>query len=166
MLLGAQLTDPDDGTVVDLVEPRIKAGVLLAAPGNGGADLSAYAYENYRFFRDISFAGMTTPALVVTGDADVSPHLTVRGADWHADPYTLSSGRKSLLTLKGGGHGLGGIAGYDAAETDDESIERVAAVQRLTWAYLRSALYAEDPAWATACAALEKLDRLGSVEGK
>jgi pimeloyl-ACP methyl ester carboxylesterase len=166
MLLGAQLTDPDDGTLVDLAEPRIKAGVLLAAPGNGGDDLSAYAYENYSFFRHISFAGMTTPALVVTGDADVSPHLTVRGADWHADPYRLSSGPKSLLTLKGGGHGLGGIAGYDAAETDDESIERVAVVQRLTWAYLRSALYPEDTAWSEACAALDGLAALGRVEAR
>jgi pimeloyl-ACP methyl ester carboxylesterase len=166
MLLGAQLTDPDDGTLVDLAEPRIKAGVLLAAPGNGGDDLSAYAYENYSFFRHISFAGMTTPALVVTGDADVSPHLTVRGADWHADPYRLSSGPKSLLTLKGSGHGLGGIAGYDAAETDDESIERVAVVQRLTWAYLRSALYPEDTAWSEACAALDGLAALGRVEAR
>jgi predicted dienelactone hydrolase len=166
MLLGARLTDPDDGTVIDLAEPRIKAGVLLAAPGNGGADLSAYAYENYSFFRHISFADMTTPALVVTGDADVSPHLTVRGADWHADPYALSSGPKSLLTLTGGGHGLGGIAGYDAAETDDESIERVAAVQRLTWAYLRTALYPEDAAWSKACAALEEVAALGRVEAR
>jgi hypothetical protein len=37
---------------------------------------------------------MTTPALVVVGDDDVSPHLTVRGADWHADPYFLSPGPK------------------------------------------------------------------------
>ncbi len=96
MLLGARLTDPDDGTVVDMTEPRIKAGVLLAPPGNGngGADLSAFAVENAPFFRDPSFAEMTTPALVVVGDDDVSPHLTVRGADWHADPYFLSPGPK------------------------------------------------------------------------
>ena len=169
MLLGARLTD-EEGKVVDLLEPRIKAGILLTPPGNGngGKDLSAYAAENMPVFRSPSFAEMTTPALVVVGDADASPHLTVRGADWHADPYTLSTGPKSLLTLFGSGHLLGGVSGYDAAETTDESPERVALVQRLTWAYLRSALYSEDPAWATARAALEldEINELGKVESK
>ena len=36
LLLGAGLNDPGTGSVVHLVEPRIKAGVLLAAPGRGG----------------------------------------------------------------------------------------------------------------------------------
>ena len=36
LLLGARLTDPRDGTEVNLAEPRITAGVLLAAPGRGG----------------------------------------------------------------------------------------------------------------------------------
>lgn len=74
---------------------------------------------------------MTTPTLVVVGDNDVSPHLTVRGADWHADPYYYGTGPKCLVAAFGAGHGLGGLAGYDVAETDDESPERVAAVQRL-----------------------------------
>ncbi len=154
MLLGARLTDPNDGTEVDMADSRIKAGVLLAAPGRGEADLSAFAAEHYSFFLHTSFAEMTTPALVVAGDNDVSPHLTVRGADWHADPYFLSTGPKCLLTLFGAEHGLGGVAGYDVAETTDENPERVAAVQQLSWAYLRSTLYPEDPAWHTACAAL------------
>ncbi len=118
MLLGAQLTD-EDGTKVNLIEPRIKAGVLLTPPGNGGADLGGFAVE-IPFFRQPSFAEMTTPTLVVVGDQDVSPHLTMRGADWHADPYRLSTGPKCLLTLFGAGHGLGGISGYDVAETTDE----------------------------------------------
>jgi predicted dienelactone hydrolase len=154
MLLGARLTDPKDGTEVDMADSRIKAGVLLSAPGRGGADLSAFAAEHYSFFLHSSFAEMTTPALVVAGDKDVSPHLTVRGADWHADPYFLSTGPKCLLTLFGAGHSLGGVAGYDAAETTDESPERLAAVQQLTWAYLRTALYPEDTAWPAARAAL------------
>lgn len=167
MLLGARLTDAEDGGEIDLADPRIKAGVLLAAPGNGGADLSAVAAERYSFFSSFSFAHMATPALVVAGDNDVSPHLTVRGADWHADPYRLSPGRKSLLTLDGGEHGLGGIAGYDAAETTDESPERVAVVQRMSWAWLRTALYPEDPAWPLACAALTDAPvPLGRVENK
>jgi len=166
MLLGARLTDPEDGTIVDVIEPRIKAGVLLGPLGNGGADLSPLAAENYTFFRHPSFAEMTTPTLVVVGDSDVSPHLTVRGADWHADPYFLSTGPKCLLTLVGGHHGFGGVSGYDVAETTDESPERLAVVQRLTWAYLRSTLYPKDPAWSTACAALEGLSALGRVECK
>jgi predicted dienelactone hydrolase len=154
MLLGARLIDPEDATEVDLADSRIKAGVLLAAPGRGGADLSAFAAEQYPFFLHSSFAEMRTPTLVVAGDKDVSPYLTVRGADWHADPYFLSPGPKCLLTLFGAEHGLGGIAGYDAAETTDEHPERLAAVQQLTRAYLRTALYPEDPAWPAACAAL------------
>lgn len=166
MLLGARLID-EEGAVVDLAEPRIKAGILLAAPGSGGADLSAYASEQIPFFRHPSFAEMTTPALVVAGDNDVSPYLTVRGADWFADSYFLSAGPKCLLTLMGAEHGLGGISGYDAAETTDENPERVAVVQRLTWAYLRTALYPEDPAWSAACAALKNSSHpLGRVECK
>lgn len=167
MLLGARLTDPQDGTEVDLAEPRIRAGVLLAAPGGGGADLSAFAAERYPVFQSPNFAEMKTPALVVAGDQDISPHLTTRGADWHADPYFLSPGPKCLLTLFGGKHGLGGISGYDAAETTDENPGRVEAVGRLTWAYLRSALDPGDPAWSAACAALMgSPDPLGRVECK
>ena len=93
---------------------------------------------------------MTTPALVVAGDKDASAHLTVLGPEWHTDPYFLSPGPKSLLTLFGAEHGLGGVAGYDAAETTDEDPERVAAVARLAWAYLRTELYPGDPAWQAA----------------
>lgn len=168
MLLGARLVDPDDGSVVDLTEPRIKAGVLLSAPGDGagGADLSALANERYSFLRHPRFTEMAAPALVVAGDADASPYLTPRGADWHADPYRLSPGPKCLLTLFGGEHLLGGVSGYDAGETTDENPERVAAVQRLTWAYLRSALYPGDCAWSEACAALSAISGLGEVDCK
>ena len=36
-------------------------------------------------------------------------------------PYRLSIGPKCLLTVLNREHGLGGISGYDAAETPDES---------------------------------------------
>lgn len=150
LLLGARLTDPLDGTEVDLAEPRIGAGVLLAAPGRGGDALSESAARDLPFLLTTDFSTMTTPALVIAGDKDDSAHLTVRGAGWHADPYVLSPGPKTLLTLSGAEHGLGGIAGYDVAETTDEDPARLSAVQRLTWAYLRSALYAGDPAWRAA----------------
>jgi predicted dienelactone hydrolase len=167
LLLGARLTDPHDGTEVHLAEPRIKAGVLLAAPGRGGDALSDFAAANYSFFLTTDFSEMTTPALVVAGDKDASAHLTVRGPDWHTDPYVLSPGPKSLLTLFDAEHGLGGVSGYDVAETTDENPERVSAVQRLTWAYLRSELYPGDSAWQTARDALTAgPDPLGRVESK
>lgn len=157
MLLGARLTDPKDENAqdVNLIEPRIKVGVLLAAPGNGGDDLSKYAAENISAMNP-DFSHMTTQALVVVGDSDVSPHLTVRGADWHADAYHHGPGADALLTLVGGKHGLGGISGYDAKETDDEDPDRLAVTQRMTWAYLRSALHDGDHAWTDACAVLEE----------
>jgi fermentation-respiration switch protein FrsA (DUF1100 family) len=166
MLLGARLIDPEDSTLVDVTEPRIKAGVLLAPPGNGGKDLSPFATEKVPFFRDMLFDGMESPTLVVVGDKDASKLLTVRGPAWHADPYFLSIGPNSLLTLFGGEHMLGGISGYDAAETTDENIERVSLVQRLSWAYLRTALYPEDRAWPNACAAFELIDTRGNVQNK
>ncbi|MFH8349153.1 alpha/beta hydrolase family protein [Streptomyces sp. NPDC018045] len=167
LLLGARATDPDDGTEVDLTEPRITAGVLLAAPGRGGDALTESIAEVLPFLRAMDFSKMATPTLVVAGDQDDSPHLTARGPDWHADPYVLSPGPKSLLTLFGADHGLGGIAGYDVAETTDENPERVSAVQRLTWAYLRSELYPGDPAWQAARDALASgPDPLGRIESK
>jgi hypothetical protein len=151
---------------VNLAEPRIKVGVLLAAPGRGDA-LSEFAAENYSVLSTTDFSTMTTPALVVAGDRDDSPHLTVAGPDWHADPYLLSPAPKSLLTLFDAEHGLGGISGYDVAETTDENPQRVAAVERLTSAYLRSELYSGDDAWQEARDALATdANPVGRVEGK
>ncbi|MGW7002740.1 alpha/beta hydrolase family protein [Streptomyces sp. NPDC054933] len=167
LLLGARLTDPHDGTEVNLAEPRIKAGVLLAAPGRGGDALTQSVAENLSFFLTTDFSKMTTPTLVVAGDKDDSAHLTVRGPGWHADPYFLSPGPKSLLTLFDAEHGLGGVSGYDVAETTDENPERVSAVQRLTWAYLRTELHPGDSAWQAARDALTAdPNPLGRVESK
>ena len=155
MLLGARLTDTADPDAqdVNLLEPRIKVGVLLAAPGNGGESLSEHARANYTALNP-DFSHMTTRTLVVAGDEDDNPHLTTRGAAWHTDPFHCSPGGDYLLTLKGGKHGLGGIAGYDAKEADDEDPDRLAVTQRMTAAYLRSAFDENDPAWAKACDAL------------
>ena len=166
VLLGARHKAPHDGTAVSLAEPRIQAGVLLAAPGRGDA-LSPHAAERYPFFSTIDFSTMATPALIVAGDKDDSPHLTTAGAKWHADPYHLAPGPKALLTVFGGEHGLGGVSGYDLAETTDENPERVAVVQLLTWAYLRSQLYAADSAWQDAQKTLAgAANPLGRVELK
>lgn len=163
VLLGAQHKDPESGSVLSVAEPRIRAGVLLAAPGRGEA-LSPHAAEHYPFFSTIDFSTMTSPALVVAGDDDASPYLTTAGAQWHMDPYTLAPGPKSLFVVRGGQHGLGGIAGYDAAETTDESPERAAVVQQLSWAYLRSQFWPGELAWQEAQRSLAA--HLGRVESR
>lgn len=144
-LLGLRVIDPETKQGEDLSDARIKAGVLFATAGLGGADLSPFAAEHFPFMNP-SFADMTTPALVVAGDQDDSP-LTVRGPDWMTDPYFLSPGDKSLLTLFGAEHSLGGIPGYEAKETTDENPEQVALIQRVTVAYLRHALGIEESSW-------------------
>lgn len=153
-LLGARVLDSDGSPGDDLSDPRVAAGVLLALTGRGGDDLTPFAVEHLPFLNP-SFDDMKTPALIVAGDQDQSA-LSTRGPDWFTDPYFLSPGNKSLLTLVGAEHSLGGISGYDVAETTDESPERVALIQQLTWAYLRSALYPEDTSWQAVCPALEE----------
>ncbi|MGW1811783.1 alpha/beta hydrolase family protein [Streptomyces sp. NPDC002078] len=166
LLLGARVTDPDEGGEVSLLEPRIKAGVLLAAPGRGDV-LNGPMADALPVLRTIDFSTMTTPTLVVAGDEDDSRHFTDMGPDWHADPYTLAPGPKTLLTLFGAEHGLGGIAGYDAAETTDENPERVAALARLTAAYLHTQLRPSAPTWQAECEALTTdPDPIGRVESK
>jgi predicted dienelactone hydrolase len=165
LLLGATNTDPRTGEKVNQRDDRIKAGVVLGGTGLGGDSLSENAVKRVPFYNS-EFSAMTTPALIVAGDSDDSPHLTTRGPSWHTDPYYLSPGPKDLLTIRGGKHLFGGVSGWSAAETDDESPERLASVQRMTCAYLRSALYEGDDAWAQACKALESLPELGSTERK
>ncbi|MGW2019381.1 alpha/beta hydrolase family protein [Streptomyces sp. NPDC001927] len=163
-LLGARVLDADGAPGEDMSDPRVKAGVLLAATGLGD-DLTPWAAEHFPFMRP-SFTTMTTPALVVAGDKDQS-QLSTRGPDWFTDPYTYSPGPKSLLTLFGAEHSLGGISGYEAAETTDEHPARVALIQRLTTAFLRSALCGEDTGWKTAVAELEETPGpLGTLRSK
>ncbi|MFI8489674.1 alpha/beta hydrolase family protein [Streptomyces rubrogriseus] len=149
ILLGLRVRDPATGEAEDLSDPRVKAGVLLATAGNGGDDLTPFAAQHLPWLRHPDFTHMTTPALVVAGDRDDLP-FTVRGADWTADPYVLSPGRKSLLTLFGAEHFLGGISGYEAAETTDENPAHVALVQRVTLAYLRHTLGVDSTDWTAA----------------
>lgn len=164
MLLGERVTDAD-GTVVDLRDPRITAGVIIAGPGDP-TYLTGPARDRYSFLRTLDFSAMTAPALIVVGDRDVNPMFSDQ-AVFRAGAYTLSPGPKDMLTVFGGEHILGGISGYDAAETTDESPARVELVAQLTWAYLRSALDPADPSWRAACAALrEAPSPLASVDTK
>ncbi|MFI0895671.1 alpha/beta hydrolase family protein [Streptomyces sp. NPDC020983] len=162
-LLGARVLGADGVPGEDMTDGRVRAGVLLALAGLGDAP-TPLAAEHFPFMRP-SFATMGAPALIVAGDRDVSP-LTTRGPDWFTDGYTHSPGPKSLLTLHGAEHSLGGIPGYEAAETTDESPARVGLVRRLSTAYLRSALDPAGPAWDAAVPDAESLTPLGELRSK
>ncbi|GAB3833912.1 alpha/beta hydrolase family protein [Kribbella italica] len=163
VLLGLRVLDPRVGE--DLSDPRVKAGVLIATAGKGGADLTPYAAEHFPFMNP-DFTHLTAPALVVAGDKDDLP-LSHRGPDWTMDPYHLSPGDKSLLTVFGGEHSLGGIAGYEVRETTDEDPDRVSLIQQATWAYLRHALGIESASWAAVQKGLSATSRaIGKIESK
>ncbi|WP_290055731.1 alpha/beta hydrolase family protein [Amycolatopsis solani] len=163
-LLGARATDPAGGALLDLRDPRISAGVLLASTGSaeGMTDTMRERYPELA----CDFSHLSTRTLVVYGENDDQPIATTRGAEWHAEPYHLSPGADALLTLPGAKHYLGGIMGYSLAETDDEDPERLAVTQRMTWAYLQSALNAGDPAWQRATDAIRSDPALGTVHTK
>lgn len=149
LLLGATLQGED------LSDPRISAGILLATPGRGGEDLTGENATRFPFF-DVDFAAITTNTLVVCGDED-DPHFTPRGPEWHADAFqdaTLTD--RDLLTLHGVGHGLGGIAGLDAKETETEAPDVLEALKRLSLAWLRTALGVDPEAWKASRVALEQ----------
>ncbi|MCW7941412.1 chlorophyllase [Streptomyces hygroscopicus] len=163
-LLGARVLDADGVPGEDMSDLRVRAGVLLALTGLGD-DLTPFAAEHFPFMKP-SFDTMATPALIVAGDNDQS-HLSTRGPDWFTDPYTYSPGDKSLLTLFGAEHSLGGIPGHEVAETTDENPARVALIQQLTTAFLRSALQGDDAGWKAAAASLkEDPEPLGTLRSK
>ena len=146
LLLGTRVRGEDFG------DPRITAGLLMAAPGRGGADLTKESAERFPFF-DVDFSTLATRTLVVCGDED-DPHFTARGPDWFADAFHDAPGAEALLTLYGVGHGLGGIAGLDARETETEAPDVLEATKRLTLAWLRTALHVEAEAWTAASRSL------------
>lgn len=148
LLLGARLQDED------FSDPRICAGILLATPGRGGADLTPENAARFPFF-DVDFSDISTPMLVVCG-ADDDPHFTPRGPDWHEDPFHDAPGADSLLTINRVGHGLGGIAGWDARETEAENPDALEATRRLTLAWLRTTFAIDPSAWPQSQCALQQ----------
>jgi dienelactone hydrolase len=164
-LLGARILDEAGNVGADMSDGRVTAGILFAATGVGGDDLHPFAQANFPFMRP-SFRELTTPTLVVAGDHDQSK-MSSRGPDWFTDAYTYSPGATDLLTLHGAEHSLGGIVGYEVAETTDENPERVAVLQRMSTAYLRTALHVDQGSWPAARAALsDSHDQIGDVESK
>lgn len=147
LLLGAQLQGED------FSDPRIGAGVLLAAPGRGGGDLTPESAARFPFF-DVDYAAIQKPILVVCGAED-DPHFTPRGPDWHADAFTDAPGADALLTVAAVGHGLGGIAGLDAKETEAEVPDALEATRRLTFAWIAKSLGMDPETWGEARTALD-----------
>jgi predicted dienelactone hydrolase len=158
-LLGARIFTAAGRVGEDMSDSRVTAGILFAATGVGDDDLHPFAQTNFPFMRP-SFKELTTPTLVVAGDHDQST-MSSRGPDWFTDAYTLSPGASDLITLFGAEHSLGGIPGYEVAETTDENPERVAVLQRLSTAYLRAALHLDEQAWPAARSEFQ--DDAGSV---
>ena len=164
-LLGARILDEDGRVGQDMSDSRVTAGILLSATGVGGEDLHPFAQANFPFMRP-SFQELTTPTLVVAGDRDQSP-MSSRGPDWFTDAYTHSPLATDLLTFHGAEHALGGIPGYEVAETTDENPERVAVLQRLSTAYLRTALHVHEDSWPAARAAFaDSTDPIGHIDSK
>ncbi|MEU0673998.1 chlorophyllase [Streptomyces sp. NPDC006172] len=165
ILVGLRVRDPRTGAAEDLSDARVMAGIQLATAGRGGDGLTPFAHDNLPWLRDQDFSHITAPGLVVAGDKDDLP-LSTRGPAWTADPYILSPGDKSLLTVRDGEHFLGGISGYRAAETTDEHPDRVALVQQVTLAYLRHVTGIDHTDWNNAQTALKDGHPLGHLESK
>ncbi|MFF0224299.1 alpha/beta hydrolase family protein [Streptomyces sp. NPDC004629] len=166
ILVGLRVGDPQTGVAQDMSDPRVMASIQLATAGKGGDELTPFALKNAPWLRDQDFSHISAPGLVVAGDKDELP-LSTRGPSWTTDPYTLSRGSKSLLTVYGGQHSLGGISGYEAAETTDENPERVALVRQVTLAYLRHVTGTDHTDWEAAQAALSGDSHpLGRLESK
>jgi dienelactone hydrolase len=164
MLLGARVRGADGMVGESVADARISAGVLLSATGDGDS-LTAFAAQYFGFMRP-DFTEMSTPALIVAGDHDDSP-LSTRGPDWFTDAFALSPAPKTLLTVIGGEHSLGGISGYDVAETTDADSARIALVQRATLSWLQAHLHGQASEWdATENGIAEETPVLGRLDSK
>ncbi|WP_020101073.1 hypothetical protein [Mycobacterium sp. 360MFTsu5.1] len=148
-LLGARVLPPSGDADEDFSDARISAGVLLCLAGLAADDLTPIAAQMFPFMNP-AFEHMATPALIVAGDADQSP-LSTRGPDWWLDAYRQSPGSKELLTLFGADHALGGIHAYGTVpQSASDNPPSVALVQRITTAYLRTALHVDETSWPAA----------------
>ncbi|MBM2619050.1 alpha/beta fold hydrolase [Actinoplanes sp. LDG1-06] len=165
ILVGLRVTDPQSGAAEDLSDARIMASIQLATAGKGGGELTPFAHDNLPWLRDQDFSQITAPGLVVAGDEDDLP-LSTRGPAWTTDPYTFSRGDKSLLIVRGGEHFLGGVSGYQVAETTDENPDRVALVQQVTLAFLRHVTGIDSADWVTAHTVLTGSHPLGHLDSK
>ncbi len=107
------------GGRVDYTEERADALVMLSPQGPGEGITTA------------SYAGITLPALVVTGSKDTSPR-TGQGPEWRRQAFDhLGSAERWLLWLDGAEHDLGGISGFKRA--DPPLLDQVLAATTAFW---------------------------------
>lgn len=138
--LGAGPVDPETGKPAYVDDPRVMAGLLLAPPGQGGADLKPNWRD--RHYLSVTWATMKKPVFVVTGENDGDPSsplaMSVRGTDWRADAYTHAPpGNACHWIVPGGSHYLGGIEG-GARHFEDGDPARLDAMQKITTVYLKA----------------------------
>ena len=153
-LIGAGI-QTETGDRLDLSDPRVKAALVLAPPGGGGADLSAEWLKRAPYL-NVDFSQMTKPALFIVGAEDDSP-MTIKGPEWHQDPYLRSpaASHQCLIVLRGAKHYLGGVLGMRRTEVTDENPVRLRLVQEASLAYLRTLADPNDAAWPQAKAKLQ-----------
>ncbi|ANW22354.1 alpha/beta hydrolase family protein [Streptomyces clavuligerus] len=162
-VLGARVLDADGVPGEDLSHSAVSAGALIAAAGTSDS-LTPFAAGKLPFMKP-DFSTMTTPALVIAGGKDQS-RLSTRGPEWFTDAYCLSPAPKSLLTIAGAEHTMGGIAGERVAETTDENPARVALVADAISAYLRATLGLDDTEWTALGSTAEDGDGAWSITSK
>lgn len=119
MLIGASL--PDEG--VDLADPRVLAGLMLAPPGAAPG------------FRNVAWQAQARPALSIVGMEDV---IAGFNDDWraHADYYDRSRQNQCMAALAGVQHYLGGTLGTNRTEEKTPNAAAMAEIQRLSLAFL------------------------------
>ena len=117
LLLGMQVLDPDDPREKDLSDSRIKAGVVIAAPGIGDEHLSSGAADNYPMLKFIDFSKMTGQALVIAGDKDLNVQI-LRPTQLPLGRLHRAPAPKTLLTFFGAEHMFGGISGIRRRRDD------------------------------------------------
>lgn len=120
--------------------PAIRAAVLLAPPGEGGASLQP-AWRERGAYISADWSSLAGPLLVITGSEDDTVVLTHRGPAWHEDIYWRSRARPAcLVSLPGLKHFLGGID-----ELDDKPDEPVDAAAVESIARMATALFGGAP---------------------
>jgi dienelactone hydrolase len=128
-LVGGSMPDVQS----DLTDARISAGIALAPPGLAPG------------FRNIVWTAKAKPVLHIVGMDDI-----IKGFndDWraHAEYYDKAAGTQCLAAMTGMKHYLGGILGTHRTEELTPSPQSVAEIQRMTLAFLDSAVKRGD-AW-------------------
>jgi len=137
LLLGMRAVDPQTHLSVDLSDPRVRAGVLIAPPG--GLEGLAAEWRTRSPYLKTDWSMMTRPVLVMVGAADISPMNPV-DYRWRADAFNQAPpGAACLITFQGAGHFLGGINGPGSDKAGDDP-STVGLVQTAAAAWLDAAL--------------------------